>query len=260
MDRTFSKDTAQCKRISSFRRDLPSASGTRAEPPTPPAADENNAVTPEFGAPFPPWIHVGFWACVVIAIAAVVLRAVALSVPVRLGGPPGTAELDAYFKAHATLTWTHILCALAYVLLLPFCFWKRTRNSPAVQRMFFAAGFVVAATAYAMNLYAIGGWVERTAILFFNTLFVIELVKALWLRRHRDATGARLWSIRATATLLGIATTRPVVGIFFATSPLTHLRPHQFFGYAFWIGFSINVLVVELWLRSRESLAKRILS
>jgi len=42
------------------------------------------------------------------------------------------------------------------------------------------------------------------------------------------------------------------MGIFFATSPLTHLAPKQFFGIAFWIGFSINTVVVELWLRSLE--------
>ncbi|HYK50356.1 MAG TPA: DUF2306 domain-containing protein, partial [Terriglobales bacterium] len=57
---------------------------------------------------------------------------------------------------------------------------------------------------------------------------------------------------RAIAILLGIATTRPVMGVFFATSSVTHLSPPQFFGIAFWIGFSINTLIVELWLRSRE--------
>jgi hypothetical protein len=57
---------------------------------------------------------------------------------------------------------------------------------------------------------------------------------------------------RAIAILLGIATTRPVMGVFFATSRATHLSPEQFFGMAFWIGFSINTLIVELWLRSRE--------
>jgi hypothetical protein len=44
----------------------------------------------------------------------------------------------------------------------------------------------------------------------------------------------------------------PCNGIFFATSRLTHLKPNQFFGIAFWIGFSINTLVIELWLRSHD--------
>jgi hypothetical protein len=34
------------------------------------------------------------------------------------------------------------------------------------------------------------------------------------------------------------APTRPVMGIFFATHGVTHLAPEQFFGIAFWIGFS----------------------
>jgi hypothetical protein len=55
--------------------------------------------------------------------------------------------------------------------------------------------------------------------------------------------------------LLGIATTRPVMGVFFATSRLTHLEPAHFFGVAFWIGFSVNTVLVEVWLRSRSGTA-----
>ncbi len=57
---------------------------------------------------------------------------------------------------------------------------------------------------------------------------------------------------RAVGILLGIATTRPVMGVFFATSPITHLTPNQFFGIAFWAGFSINAAVIELWLHSKR--------
>ncbi|MGI8958956.1 MAG: hypothetical protein ACR2IV_04170 [Bryobacteraceae bacterium] len=57
---------------------------------------------------------------------------------------------------------------------------------------------------------------------------------------------------RAVAILLGIATTRPVMGVFFAISARTHLGPNQFFGIAFWIGFSINAVVIELWLHSKR--------
>jgi len=50
--------------------------------------------------------------------------------------------------------------------------------------------------------------------------------------------------------LLGIATTRPVMGVFFATSRVTHLEPHQFFGIAFWIGFGVTYLAGEAYLRT----------
>ena len=49
---------------------------------------------------------------------------------------------------------------------------------------------------------------------------------------------------------------RPVMAIFFATSRLTHLRPDEFFGIAMWLGFSFNLLVFELWIRSADRRAR----
>ena len=216
-----------------------------------PIDDAKRAGGREVASPlvFPPWIKIGFWACIVIAVAAVLRRAVALSVPVSSSAPPQLAGLDSYFAAHAALTWTHILCAVVLVLLLPFLFWSRTRGSRLLEQMFFLLGFIVAATAYAMSAYAVGGWLERSAVLFFNTLYVLSLVRALMYARNDEDTPKRKWLIRAVAILLGIATTRPVMGVFFATARLTHLTPHQFFGIAFWIGFSINTIAIEFWLR-----------
>ena len=68
--------------------------------------------------------------------------------------------------------------------------------------------------------------------------------------RRGEAAAKKRWMLRAVAILLGIGSTRPVMGVFFATSRLTHLGA-GFFGVAFWIGFSINTVAIELWLRSR---------
>jgi hypothetical protein len=205
---------------------------------------------------FPLWLRIAFWACIVIAVAAVFRRAAALLLPPSPSAPPQLASLDAWFVSHNVLTWTHILCAVVFVALLPFLFWTRTSGARALERGFFVLGFTVAATAYAMSVYAVGGWLERSAVLFFNTLFVISMTQASLALRRGDAYAKQRWILRSVAILLGIATTRPVMGVFFATAPLTHLTPRQFFGIAFWIGFSLNTVVMELWLRS--SAAKRI--
>jgi hypothetical protein len=196
-------------------------------------------------------LKIGFWFCIVIAVAVVIRRVVALSTPPSPNTPPQLAGLDAYFAAHATLTYVHILCALAFVLLLPMLFWHRTRNSVALERTIFPLGVIVGITAYAMSVHAVGGWLERAAVLFFNTLFLFALYRAFMDARAGNRPQQQRWMLRAIAILLGIATTRPVMGVFFATSPLTHLTPAQFFGIAFWIGFSLNTLVMELWLRAR---------
>ena len=198
---------------------------------------------------FPLWLKFGFWACTAIAVAVVLRRAVALLTPPNQAAPPQLARLDAYFVSHAALTWVHILCALAFVSLLPFLFWRRTQNLRWLERAFLTLGLIVGSTAYAMSIHAVGGWLERSAVLFFNTLFLASLAQVFVSARRGDGAQKRRSTIRAVAILLGIATTRPVMGIFFATSALTHLTPQQFFGIAFWIGFSLNTLAIEFWLR-----------
>ena len=200
---------------------------------------------------WPRWLRVGFWFCTVIAVAVVLRRLFALQAPSQ-SGPPQLVALDTAFRSHAALTLAHILPALVFVLLTPFVFSARFREAAWPERLIFPLGFVVGGTAYAMSGYAIGGWIERSAVLLFNTLFLYSLARALWYARKSNELLKLHWLVRAVGILLGIATTRPVMGVFFATSPLTHLEPGQFFGIAFWIGFSINTVVVELWLRSRS--------
>jgi Predicted membrane protein (DUF2306) len=198
---------------------------------------------------YPGWLKVGFWFCVVIAVAVVLRRVAALAHPAQGGGSP-MAGLDAKFASHAGLTLAHILPAMAFVLLTPFVL-SRRRGGGWEERLFFPLGAVVGITAYAMSVFSVGGWVERSAVLFFNSLFLFSLARAYGFMRRGEGVEERRWMLRAVGILLGIATTRPVMGVFFATSRLTHLEPSQFFGIAFWIGFSINTIAIELWLRSR---------
>ena len=214
---------------------------------------ERNVTLPGKQTP-PLWLRIGFWGCIVIAIAVVVRRLVALAHPSR-SAPPELAGLDAAFASHTTLTLVHILPALAFVLVAPLVYLRRFTNTVWPERLLFPVGIVVGVTAYAMSAYSVGGWVERSAVLFFASLFLISIIQA-WRLRHGERLLKLRWITRAIAILLGIATTRPVMGIFFATSGLTHLAPRQFFGLAFWMGFSINTAIIELWLRSRNGQAQ----
>ena len=67
------------------------------------------------------------------------------------------------------------------------------------------------------------------AIIVFDGIFLVSFARAFQLfLQHKPHY--REWMIRAIAVLLGIATTRPIMGVFFATMRLTHLEPRQFFG------------------------------
>lgn len=201
------------------------------------------------GAPL--WLRIGFWICTVIAVAAVVRRIVALMLP-SSSGPPEMVQLDHLFSSHAILTLAHILPALAFVVLAPFALSQRFVRIAWPERWLFPLGAWVGLSAYAMSVDSIGGWIERSAVLFYDSLFLYSLLRA-WRFKQRGQTVLKAeWLCRAIGILLGIATTRPVMGVFFATSAATHLVPRQFFGVAFWIGFSINWMVVEAWIRHRD--------
>jgi Predicted membrane protein (DUF2306) len=197
----------------------------------------------------PIWLRIGLWGSIFIAVAAVLRRLVVLARPSEMA-----TGLDAAFGSRVALTAAHIIPAMAFVLLIPFVLLRQ--SGPAwMERLFFLLGAVVGVTAYAMSGHSIGGWTERSAVLLFDSLFLFSLGMAYRYMWRGDLRQKSRWMWRAVGILLGIATTRPVMGVFFATSRLTHLEPRQFFGVAFWIGFSINTVIVELWLRSRRQLA-----
>jgi len=192
----------------------------------------------------------GFWICVVIAIAVAVRRLVALARP-SSGGTSLMQEVNDTFASHAALTAAHVIPAALFVLVAVAVMLSR-KTHPKLEAAFFALGAMTAVTAYLMNGYAIGGWIERSAVLVFDTWFLCSMGRAFWFYLREQPTRQREWMTRSVGILLGIATTRPVMGIFFATASRTHLSPHQFFGIAFWIGFTINAVVVELWLHSNR--------
>jgi prepilin signal peptidase PulO-like enzyme (type II secretory pathway) len=161
------------------------------------------------------------------------------------------AEIDATFSSHAMLTVMHIIPAALFVVIAASILLRRSSGA-WLERIFFPFGAVTGATAYVMSFYAVGGWIERSAVFVFNTWFLLSLGRAYSYRLRGEPARKREWMTRAVGILLGIATTRPVMGVFFATSARTHLGPNQFFGIAFWIGFAINAVVIELWLRSKR--------
>src|SRR6266852_6197390 len=121
-----------------------------------------------------PWVRIGFWVCTAISVAVVLRRAVALIHPPQ-SAPPQLAALDATFASHAALTLTHIVPALTFVALAPFVYIRRFAGVAWPKRLLFPLGVVVGVTAYAMSNYSIGGWVERSAVLLFNSLFLFSI-------------------------------------------------------------------------------------
>jgi uncharacterized membrane protein len=181
-----------------------------------------------------------------IGTAAVIRRLLHLQVASQV--------LDSGFVRHPLLTVIHILPGLLFVILGPLQFRQalRTRR-PALHRrtglVLLAAGGIIGVTALVMSpQMAIGGVNETAATTLFALLFLFSLGKGYAAIRRGQVALHREWMIRAFAIGLAVAFVRPIVGVFFATSRITHLEPRSFFGTAFWLGFTIQLIAAEAWI------------
>src|SRR5579863_3649647 len=197
------------------------------------------------------------WFCiiflVIIGVAAVTRRSLVLLWPQRFGGGNAkpAAALDAGFARHAALTFVHILPGALFLVLAPFQFSRSFRQKHLrlhrwLGRVLLICGLIIGASALTMSFRMnIGGPNETAATTLFAILFLICLTKAYLYIRRKEVARHREWIIRAYGVGLGVATTRPIVGMFFAFRRLT---PHEFFGIAFWMGFTTTLLAAEAWL------------
>jgi uncharacterized membrane protein len=190
---------------------------------------------------------------VVIGVAAVTRRTLVLLWPAEFAAKSSNpaASLDAGFARHALLTLVHILPGALFLVLTPLQFLPRIRAKHLqvhrwMGRVLVVSGLIIGTTALVMSyMMNIGGPNETAATTLFGILFLFCLIKAYLHIRRKEVARHREWMIRAYAVGLGVATTRPIVGMFFAFRRLT---PHEFFGIAFWLGFTTTFLVGEWWI------------
>jgi uncharacterized membrane protein len=119
-------------------------------------------------------------------------------------------------------------------------------------RVFVICGLVIGVSALVMSFWmpAIGGANQAAATALFGTFFLFALGKAFWHVRRHEIALHREWMIRAFAVGLAVATIRPIIGLFFVTSPISRLTPREFFGIAFWIGFVLHLIAAEAWIHT----------
>ena len=190
---------------------------------------------------------------VLIGIAAVTRRSLVLIWPARFSGgtPNPAAALDRAFAWHAALTFVHILPGALFLGLATLQFarsfrQKHWRLHRRLGRILVVAGLIIGTSALVMSFKMnIGGPNETAATTLFAIVFLICLIKAYLFIRRKQVARHREWMIRAYGVGLGVATTRPIVGMFFAFRRLT---PHEFFGIAFWLGFTTTFLAAEAWI------------
>jgi hypothetical protein len=210
-----------------------------------------------------------FWIILLLLCAIGAGAAVRRIVALETAPSPGTLQsasqfaspfvsIDAHFTAKAGMTLIHVIPALLFVLLVPLQFVSPLRERhPRIHRwtgrIIVGLGVVLGISALSLSARPIGGLVESAAATFFGCFFLFSLGKGWWHIRHGRVEQHREWMTRMVGIALGVATTRPIMAAFFATSRLTGLEPHQFFGPAMWLGLSSTYLAAEAWIHRHRS-------
>ncbi len=194
----------------------------------------------------------------IIGIAAAVGRMLYLGRGVR---PSGAEPIEVGFARYPLLTMLHIVPGVLFMVLGPLQFVRRIRaRHPRFHRwsgrVFVASGLVIGVTGLAMGVVmAIGGANETAATAFFAVIFLVALGKAVAHIRRGDPVRHREWMLRVFAVGLAISTIRPIIALFFA---LSDLSPREFFGIAFWLGFTSHLVAAEVWIQhTRPSIRAR---
>jgi len=201
------------------------------------------------------WVAVIFLALIGIAVAT--RRSIVLLKPEVLSARNSpAAELDRAFADRKGLTLAHILPAMLFMLLGPLQLVRSLRSKyPRFHRwsgwIFLTASAVVGVTGLTLAFgKTIGGVDEKAAITLFGSFFLIALGQGLRHALRREFAQHREWMIRGYAIGLAVATIRPIMGTFFAVAVMRGHKPepHEFFGTAFWIGFTLQMMAAEIWI------------
>jgi uncharacterized membrane protein len=209
------------------------------------------------------------WGAVILLVAigvAVVVRRATHIVPILINGyepaipvsNPALAQLvalDDVFARHPILTLIHILPALAFLVLAPLQFSEKFRERHLHfhrinGRILLICGTITGVSALVMSfgMTSIGGVNQAAATTLFALIFLFSLSRAFQQIKRGEIALHREWMIRAFSTGLAVATIRPIVAVFFATSRFSGLTPYEFFGTAFWIGFVLHLIAAEVWI------------
>ena len=206
---------------------------------------------PRPGTPWIIGIVVGVLMMIVFAFAG---RRLWVDVPNLTAGTQPDQAFDARYVSHPWLTYLHIGPGTIYLLgaVLQLSFWFRRRHYPTHRRLgrvVLAVGLLGGATAITLGLVMpFGGQAERWATILFGAWYLASLVLAFRAIRAGDAVQHRRWMIRAFAVGVGVGTIRIWM---FLLQVVTQIDLAGAFGPAFWIAFTLHVLVAELWLRRR---------
>jgi hypothetical protein len=169
-------------------------------------------------------------------------------------------QIDAYeirYLDHPLVGLLHLIPGLIFLVFAPLQFIKKIRSRHlgfhrVSGRVMLGCGLFsgVMGIIAAFSLPAFGGVGAQTASVLFGLIFTFSLARAFYLVRHKQIALHREWMIRAFSLGSSVATIRIVIGLM---QVFGDFEMETIFANGFWLGFTFNLLVGEIWINLTRS-------
>jgi len=191
------------------------------------------------------------WAVVVLSVVILLVFA-GIRLVDMTQDPPPTDAFGGRYAQHPSVALLHIVPGLLFLTLAPLQFVARIRRRRigfhrGLGRLLVLCAAIsgLFALVASFRLPAFGGTSTHAATVFFGSIFLFSLAKAVRHIRRKEVRRHREWMIRTFALAMGVASIRVFIGLFTA---LSDLDLEEAFGTSFWLGFSTNLVAAEVWI------------
>ena len=191
------------------------------------------------------WVVVGLSVAILLVFASFRLAGMA-------GDPATTDAFGIRYVEHPGVALLHIIPGLLFLTLAPLQFVSRIRERRlSLHRQL---GRVLATCAAISGLFALvaafrlpafGGINTLAATVFFGSIFLFALTRAIQYIRRKAVPLHREWMIRTFALATGVASIRVCIAVL---TGVFGFGLEEIFGTSFWLGFGVNLLVAEVWI------------
>ena len=191
------------------------------------------------------------WVAVVLSVLLLLFSGVIRLV--SLTQDPALADaFDVRYIQHPWATLLHIVPGALFLSLGPLQFVARIRQRRIgvhrrLGRILLISGAISGVLSLIVNFLfpAAGGVSTQAATAFFGVIFLFSLAKAFRHILKKEVPQHREWMIRAFSLAMAVATERVLLVLLIAS---TGLSLEEVFGASFWLAFSLNLLVAEVWI------------
>jgi hypothetical protein len=168
-----------------------------------------------------------------------------------LYGHSATVNHVPRYSQYPYMTFFHVVPGSLFMLLGLLQFTPQIRGKyPEFHRLcgkiFIVTGIISLIVAFLIVAkFPLGGMNEIVPTILFGLIFAYCVFRAYWYARKKRFGLHREWVIRTFGLGLGISSIRI---FFFALQHLFGLSDYENIGISFWLGFSINLMIAEVWI------------